>query len=249
MFCCRLWVADLFLPSLSLAAGDGGTFSASLPPLGLTTELRLAIIGSCLQRGIDHLNRPSIPPFLLQTHNFSPSLSLSLSFSSLPCSISLRDLAAATLISMVNGVPSSVQTNSWINRRVQTLSSLFPAEMVENSNATRRKPRGREAEIERERRQGWSGTPNIRNAFQIFFSRSWFLFLFCLLCESLIWGTITKDVLTESDRRERRRKERKGARNWVRLQDDLKHGVRARPRYSGSRFIHMVGAVHIRLAL
>lgn len=69
--------------------------------------------------------------------------------------VSLSDLAAAaSLISLVNGVPSSLQTNSWINRWVQTLSSLFIAEMVENSNVKR--PRGREAERERQRWKRWS---------------------------------------------------------------------------------------------
>jgi len=42
---------------LYLAAGDGGIFS-----LSLTTEVRLAIIGSCLQLGIDHRDRPTSSP-------------------------------------------------------------------------------------------------------------------------------------------------------------------------------------------
>lgn len=160
------------------------------PSLFLTRAIRLAIIGSCLKIGIDHLDRPSIPPILLHP-SLSPSFSLPPSSSSPPPyffqAVSPSHLAAATLISMLDGVPSSVQTNSWINRRVQTLSSLFPAQMVENSNATRWKPRGGEAETERERWQGWSGWRTSEMILLTFF--------FLLLCYSMISGKIMKDEL------------------------------------------------------
>lgn len=154
MLCCRLWLADLFFAIPLSGSLWWRDFLCFPPSLFLTRGIRLAIIGSCLKIGIDHLDRPSIPPILLH-----PSISPSFSLPPPPLfqAVSPSHLAAATLISMLDGVPSSVQTNSWINRRVQTLSSLFPAQMVENSNATRWKPRGREAETERERWQGWSG--------------------------------------------------------------------------------------------
>lgn len=164
------------------------------PSSSLTTQVRLAIIGSCLQQGIDHLNRPSIPPLLFHPPNFS------LAHSPPFPTISLSDLSAATLISMVNGVPSSVQTNSWINSRVQALSSLFPAEMVENSNAKRWKPRGREADRERKRWQGWIGRWTSEMLFR---SSPWdAAYLFYLwLCYSFIYINIRiKDVIhTVSD--------------------------------------------------
>lgn len=155
------------------------------PSLFLTTEVRLAIIGSCLQLGIDHLDRPSIPPFLLHPPRLlSPSFSL-LASTSPPSpfpAVSLSALAAATLISMVNGVPSSVQTNSWIDRRVQTLSSLFPAQMAQNSNATRWKARGRDWKRERAvAATEWD--PNIRN---VVFSWDAAYLFYLLLCYDVI---------------------------------------------------------------
>lgn len=185
MFCCRLWLCRLFfaIPLYGSLWWRDLLLSFSL---SLTTEVRLAIIGSCLQQGIDHLDRPSIPPFLLHPPNFflphSPHLPPPPPFPT----VSLADHAAATLISMVNGVPSSVQTNPWINRQVQTLSSLFPAEMVENSNGKRWKPRGKErGEREREWRQGWSGRQTSEMLFRSFSWGAAYLF-YLLLCYSLI---------------------------------------------------------------
>lgn len=73
----------------------------SAPLLSLTAEVRLVIIGSCLQLGIDHHPSPppSIPPFFQLLPHCLPRLSVS-------------GIAPTTLISAVNGVLSSAQTNS-----------------------------------------------------------------------------------------------------------------------------------------
>lgn len=58
----RVAAGRLFLLLLSHAACDGEIFSAPPPSPTLTAGIRLAIIGSCLKLGIDHLGGPFIPP-------------------------------------------------------------------------------------------------------------------------------------------------------------------------------------------
>lgn len=190
MLCCRLWLADLFFCYSSIWQPVMEGFSL-LPSLSLSNKS-----DSIGHNWLLFEDRYWSPRQTLHSTHPPPPFSLSLilltSLFLLPPpyffqAVSPSHLAAATLISMLDGVPSSVQTNSWINRRVQTLSSLFPAQMVENSNATRWKPRGGEAETERERWQGWSGWRTSEMILLTFF--------FLLLCYSMISGKIMKDEL------------------------------------------------------
>lgn len=129
-FCRRLWIADVFLAA----------------PLSGSQWWRDLLLSLSYNRGSIGHNW-----LLFEARYWSPWQTLPFHPPPFffPPAISLRDLAAATLISMVDGVPSSAQTNSWIDRWAQMLSSLCPAQMVENSEWMQPKRLGE--------REGWQG--------------------------------------------------------------------------------------------
>lgn len=130
-FCCRL-VGFHFLYLLKPKMKKKIFTHSSLPPL--PTWLWLVIIVSCLQPGIDQLDRRFILTVSSSSLLTFPSL-----FLLLP-SLSIPDLAPRCLISTLNGRSSSLYSNYWINVGrgvVQRLSSLFITKMEEKGNDKR----------------------------------------------------------------------------------------------------------------